>query len=160
MQDMPGWFLYAAGVRAMQGSTLMPPVLLAAILAAEGVSSVTVGSAALRLRGFDLPVGDLDIVPDLDGLASLCEAIGRNSPSLLSPSPAAIEAADVWSTMTRYERLDVLFERARQDGQALRQRATPIQVLDIEVLVASADDAWALRDRFKFDIPALRPGAR
>jgi hypothetical protein len=41
-----------------------PPILLlAAVLAAEGVAYVLVGSAGLYLRGWHGPVGDIDAVP-------------------------------------------------------------------------------------------------
>ncbi len=113
---------------------------------------VVVGSAALFLRGFDLGIGDLDVVADLDpqNLDLLCDIIGRYRlrPSK-RPTARALLAVDVWSATTIYGTLDVLIERARQDGDALREAANPIRVSDVDILVASADDTWALRHRFK-----------
>lgn len=55
------------------------PVLAAAVLAAEGVSFLLVGSAALWLHGQPIPVADADIVvePDLRDLGRLSEARPR-----------------------------------------------------------------------------------
>jgi hypothetical protein len=131
---------------------LPAPVLLAAVLAAEGLGFVVVGSAALFLRGFDLGVGDLDIVCDLDSdnLDLLCDTVGRYRlrPST-RPTAPALQAVDVWSAATIYGTLDVLIDRARKDGDSLREAAGPVRVSDVNVVVASADDAWALRHRFK-----------
>ena len=130
-----------------------PPVILSAVLAAEGVAAVVVGSTALRLHGFDLPVSDLDIVPDLvpDRLRTLSAAIGPyRLPRPVPPSPHEMAAAQgIWSTPTIYGTLDVLLDSARRDGAGLRVRASTIRVFDVDVLVASCDDAWALRQRFK-----------
>jgi hypothetical protein len=58
-------------------------------------------------------------------------------------------AVDVWSTATIYGTLDVLIERARHDGDALRTAASTIRVSDVDTVVASADDTRDLRHRFK-----------
>lgn len=64
---------------------MVPPiVLLAAVLAAERVSFVLVGGAALRLRGEYVPVADIDAVPEPGAAnlvrlhAALESAIGRD----------------------------------------------------------------------------------
>jgi hypothetical protein len=48
------------------GCVVRPILLLAAVLAAERVSYVLVGSAGLYLRGHQGPVGDIDAVPAPD----------------------------------------------------------------------------------------------
>jgi len=48
------------------------PVLAAAVLVAEGVSFVLVGSAALWLHGQPVPVGDADVVIEPDGQNLRC----------------------------------------------------------------------------------------
>jgi hypothetical protein len=45
--------------------------------------------------------------------------------------------------------VDCLLERGRRDWEQLRQGAGYVAVADAPVLVASADDAWALRRRFR-----------
>jgi hypothetical protein len=55
----------------------------------------------------------------------------------------------VWSTTTLYGGLDVLVGRARRQGSSLFQRASIVRVADVDVTVASTEDAWALRRRFK-----------
>jgi hypothetical protein len=50
---------------------------------------------------------------------------------------------------TSYGRVDCLLERGHRDWEQLRRGAGPVAVADVSVLVASANDAWALRRRFK-----------
>ncbi len=142
---------YCAGMQTRPD--VARPVILSALLAAEGVDSVVVGSTALRLRGFEVSVGDLDIVPDLqpDALRTMTEAIGRyRLPRSAPPSRGDLAATQgIWTTPTIYGTLDVLMDCARRDGAGLRVRASTIRVFDVDVLVASSDDAWALRHRFK-----------
>ena len=122
------------------------------MLAAAGAGFVLVGSAALWLRGFEVTVGDVDIVADLDAanLGRLCETVGRYqvpcSPG--RPSPRSLLAVDVWSAQTLYGRLDVMVDRARHDLDALRADADAIFVRDVAVSVASAEATWELRRRF------------
>ena len=67
-----------AGTAAVYGGAVRPIMLLAAVLAAEGVSFVLVGSAALYLHGDRVPVRDIDAVPDPGeaNLAALHAALG------------------------------------------------------------------------------------
>jgi hypothetical protein len=127
-------------------------VLLAAVLAAHGVSFVLVGSGALRLRGEDLPVADIDaaIEPDASNLCRLHKAL-----TVLSvlrgpvPTPSAMGGLDVVSVLSSFGKLDSLLERGRLDWDHLRANASSFKVVDATVLVASAQDAWALRRAFK-----------
>ena len=59
------------------GCAVPPILLLAAVLAAEEVSFVLVGSAALYLHGYLIPVADIDAVPapDAGNLARLYAAL-------------------------------------------------------------------------------------
>jgi hypothetical protein len=140
-------------VKERASAALPVPVLFGAMLAAAGAGFVLVGSAALWLRGFEVAVGDVDIVADLDAanLDRLCETVGRyqlpRSPG--RPSPRSLLAVDVWSAQTLYGRLDVMVERARHDLNALRADADAVFVRDVMVSVASAEAAWELRRRFK-----------
>jgi hypothetical protein len=143
---------YRVRVTERASAALPVPVLLGAMLAAEGVGFVLVGSAALWLRGFEVTVGDVDIVADLDAanLQRLCAAVGRSQPlSRRRPSPRSLLAVDVWSAQTLYGRLDVMVERARHDLEVLRAGADAVLVRDVAVSVASARAAWELRRRFK-----------
>jgi hypothetical protein len=127
-------------------------VLLAAVLAAERVSFVLVGSAALRLRGEDLPVADVDAVPEPEAtnLARLHAALTTLAfRPWLVPRPRSLPVLDVASVATSYGRLDCLLERGRRDWDRLRRGAGAVRVSDTAVLVASAADAWALRRAFK-----------
>jgi len=127
-------------------------VLAAAVLAAERVSFVLVGSAALWLRGERVTVGDVDVViePGEANLRRLHEALAG-----LAVRPGEIPAVhrlrdlSVTTVITSYGRVDCLLERGRRDWDPLRQGAGHVSVADAPVLVASADDAWALRRRFK-----------
>jgi len=127
-------------------------VLAAAVLAAERVSFVLVGSAALWLRGERVTVGDVDVViePGEANLRRLHEALAG-----LAARPGEIPAVhrlrdlSVTTVITSYGRVDCLLERGRRDWDPLRQGAGHVSVADAPVLVASADDAWALRRRFK-----------
>ena len=131
----------------------MPTVLLlAAVLAAHGVSFVLVGSGALWLRGEDLPVGDIDaaIEPEGPNLCRLHKALTALSVERVPvPAPSAMAGLDVVSVPSSYGRLDSLLERGRLDWDRLHANAGPFTVLDATVLVASAEDAWALRRAFK-----------
>ena len=137
---------------APSGSGLPAVVLAAAVLAAERVSFVLVGSAALWLRGERVTVGDVDVViePDEANLRRLHEALAG-----LAVRPGEIPAVhrlrdlSVTTVISSYGRVDCLLERGRRDWDPLRQGAGFVAVADAPVLVASAGDAWALRRRFK-----------
>jgi len=132
---------------------LVPPILLLApVLAAERVSFVLVGSAALWLQGEDVPVADVDAVPE-PGPANLA----RLHAALLTlavhdrivPRPRSLQLLDIVTAPTSYGRLDCLLERGRRDWDRLRRGAGVIRVTDADVLVASVADAWSLRRAFK-----------
>jgi hypothetical protein len=134
------------------GPELPGVVLAAAVLAAEQVSFVLVGSAALRLRGEQVTVGDVDVViepgePNLrrlhDALAGLAVRPGE------VPAVHRLRDLSVTTVVSSYGRVDCLLERGRRDWHLLRRGAEYVAVADAPVLVASADDAWALRRRFK-----------
>ena len=137
---------------APNGSTLPASVLAAAVLAAEQVSSVLVGSAALWLRGEHVSVGDADVVIE-PGDVNLCQL--HDALAGLAVRPETVPAVhrmrelSVATVVTSYGRVDCLLERGRRDWDRLRQGADYVAVADAAVLVASADDAWALRRRFK-----------
>ena len=134
------------------GSELPVVVLAAAVLAAERVSGVLVGSAALWLRGEPVSVGDVDVViePGEPNLRRLHEALAG-----LAVQPAAVPAVHrlrdvpVATVVSSYGRVDCMLERGRRDWASLRQNAGYVVVADVRVLVASTADAWALRKRFR-----------
>lgn len=136
----------------MAGSEFPAGVLAAAVLAAEKASFVLVGSAALWLRGERVSVGDADVVvePGEASLRRLHQAI-----AVLAIRPQTVPALhrlrglSVASVVTSYGKLDCLLERGRLDWDQLRRGAGYVAVADVPVLVAAADDAWALRRRFK-----------
>lgn len=144
----------AAGIGgAVAGSSEFPVVVLAAaVLAAERVSGVLVGSAALWLRGEPVSVGDVDVViePGEPNLRRLHEALAG-----LAVRPAAVPAVHrlrevpVATVFSSYGRVDCMLERGRCDWESLRQNAGYVAVADVGVLVACAADAWALRRRFR-----------
>ncbi len=139
-----------AGYRS--AANCLPPVLLAAVLAAEGVSFLLVGSAALRLRGEVMPVGDTDAViePGEPNLHRLHRALLTLSvrPRQL-PTVNRLRELSVASAITSYGKLDCLLERGRLDWDRLRCGAGIIDVTDVGVLVAAAADAWALRRQYR-----------
>jgi hypothetical protein len=127
-------------------------VFAAAILAAEGVSFVLVGSAALWLRGEAVSVGDTDVViepgeANLHRLHDSLKTLATN-PSAL-PSPRRLTMRSIVPVQTSFGKLDLLLERGRRDWDLLRPGADLIQVTDVGVLVASAADCYALRRRYK-----------
>jgi hypothetical protein len=130
-----------------------PPVvvLAAAVLAAEQVSFLLVGSAALWLRGEPIEVRDVDVViqPGEPNLCQLREALIRLAirPDEI-PAVHRLRELSVATAITSYGRLDCMLERGRRDWDRLRQSAGYVTVADAPVLVASAADAWALRRRF------------
>jgi len=127
-------------------------VLAAAVLAAEQVSGVLVGSAALWLRGELVTVGDVDVViePGEANLRRLHEALAG-----LAVRPEAVPAVhrlrevSVATVFSSYGRVDCMLERGRRDWERLCAGAGYVAAADAPVLVASAADAWALRARFK-----------
>lgn len=142
--------MHVSGLNGAGGCPV--PVLAAAILAAEGVSLLLVGSAALWLHGEPISVADADVViePAEQNLRRLGEAL-----AWLALRPRAIpRAADfpllhVLSVMTCYGRVDCLLERGRLDWERLRRSSVSIPVADASVVVAARADAWALRHQFK-----------
>ena len=133
--------------------TSMPTVLLlAGILAAEGVSFVLVGSGALLLRGEPIAVGDGDVViePESTNIGRLVAALRwlALKPDNL-PTLAALESRDVLAVVTSYGRLDCMLRRGRLEWGPLSERAEVLEVVGVGVSVAAADDAWRLRRAFK-----------
>jgi hypothetical protein len=130
------------------------PVALfaAAILAAERVSFILVGSAALWLRGEAVSVGDTDVViePGEANLHRLHDSLKTlaTHPSALPP-PRRLAMRSIIPVQTSFGKLDLLLERGRQDWDLLRPSADLIDVTDVDVLVASAADSYALRRRYK-----------
>jgi hypothetical protein len=126
-------------------------VLAAGVLAAEQVSFLLVGSAALWLRGEPIAVGDVDVViePHEPNLTQLREALLRLAirPQEIPPVHRLRELS-VTTAITPYGRVDCMLERGRRDWDRLRQSAGYVVVADVPMLVASAVDAWALRRQF------------
>ena len=129
-----------------------PPVLAAAVMAAEGASFVLVGSAALWLHGEPVSVGDADVVPEPGerNLRHLREALTQMAlwPQAVPPLRRfpLVHAASI---ATSYGRIDCLLERGRVDWQRLRRSSAMLPVADAAVRVAAQADARALRRRFK-----------
>jgi hypothetical protein len=125
-------------------------VLAASVLAAEEVSSLLVGSAALWLRGEIIGVGDADVViePGEDNIYCLREALTGIAVGP-APSMGMLLGGSVVPVMTAYGKVDCLLERGRQDWGRLRRGAGFFPVADVPVLVAASVDAWELRRRYK-----------
>ena len=138
--DQPGAAYFPVGVFA------------AAILAAEGVSFILVGSAALWLRGEAVTVRDTDVViepgeANLDRLHDSLKTLGTHPGA--QPSPRRLALRSIVPVQTSFGNLDLLLEGGRQDWNWLRPGAAFIDVTDVGVLVASAADCWALRRLYK-----------
>jgi hypothetical protein len=135
---------------ALNGSGLPVGVLAAAVLAAEQVSFVLVGSAALWLRGEQVSVGDADVViePVEPNLRRLREALAGLAvrPETL-PAVHRLRELPVATAVTSYGRVDCLLEQGRRDWHQLHHRAGYVAVADALVLVASADDVQILTAR-------------
>ncbi len=151
MQTRAGYLL---GMALDQPGVADIPVVVfaAAILAAEGVSFILVGSAALWLRGEAVTVGDTDVVIEpgevnLDRLHDCLKTIAVHPAALSSPRRLAMRS--IVPVQTSLGKLDLLLEGGRQDWNWLRAGAAIIDVTDVGVLVASAVDCWALRRRYK-----------
>ncbi len=127
-------------------------MLAAGILAAEGVSFVLVGSAALWLHGEPVPVGDADVVigPAEENLHRLAGALAEFALRRDEiPRVRALPWLNVLRVVTSYGIVDCLLERGRLDWLQLRQSMVTIPVADVEVPVAAQADVRALRRRFK-----------
>src|SRR5260221_4310988 len=142
----------AAGGHAVAGPGVPEVVLAAAALAADGVSFLLVGSAALWLRSEPVTVADVGVAVK-PGLAKL-----RWLPAALVslalrprdvPAPRRLAGLPVVTIAISYGRVDRLLDRGRRDWDQLNRGAGQVTVADVNFLVASANDAWALRHRFK-----------
>jgi len=129
-------------------------LLLAAVLAAEGVSYVVVGSACLYLRGERGPVRDIDAVPapDRANLARLHAVLTGLALGGWCPPLRLLATADLVQVHTSYGKLDCLLHRGRRDWDSLVAGAEAFDVCGVAVLTAAARDARALRSKFK-DVP-------
>jgi hypothetical protein len=128
------------------------PLLAAAILTAEDVSFLLVGSAALWLHGEPVSVGDADVViePGERNIRRLGEALAQMAVRPRAVPPVRdFPLLDLVSVTTSYGRVDCLLERGRLDWERLRQSSVTIPVADAGVLVAARSDARALRRQFK-----------
>jgi hypothetical protein len=126
-------------------------MLLAAVLAAEDVSFVLVGSAGLYLRGWSIRVRDIDAVP-APGRANLARLhLVLTDLATDKPVPAlrSLATAHIVSVRTGYGKLDCLLDRGRRDWDRLRAGAGPFEVCGVPVLAAGTDDIQLLRARFK-----------
>ncbi len=133
--------------------TVFPSAALAAaVLAAEEVSFLLVGSAALWLHGEITAVADADAViePGEHNIHRLREALAGIAIGPV-PSLSRFAGGSVVPVMTAYGKVDCLLERGRQDWGRLRRGAGFLAVADVPVLVAASADAWDLRRRFKED---------
>jgi hypothetical protein len=126
-------------------------MLLAAVLAAEEVHFVLVGSAGLHLHGERIRVRDIDAVPapGRENLGRLHSVLGGLSVDGRVPAVRWLATAHVVSIRTSFGRLDCLLERGRRDWDRLRAGARPFDVSGARVLAAGADDIRLLRARFK-----------
>jgi hypothetical protein len=125
-------------------------VLAAAVLAAEGVSFVLVGSAALWLRGEIDGVADADAVIE-PGERNLHHLRGALAGIAIGPVPSVdrFRRGSLVPVVTAYGKVDCLLERGRRDWGRLRLGAGFLPVADVLVVVASSADAWDLRRRYK-----------
>jgi len=128
-------------------------VLGAAVLAAEEVSFVLVGSAALWLRGEIAEIAD---VADADaviepGERNIHRLRGALDGIAIGPVPSvdSLSGGSVVPVATAYGKVDCLVERGRRDWGRLRRGAGHLLVADVPVLVASSADAWNLRRQHK-----------
>jgi hypothetical protein len=126
------------------------PVLAAAVLAAEEVSFLLVGSAALWLRGEIASAADADVViePGERNIQRLRGALGCIAIGPV-PSVNGFSCRSVAPVATAYGTVDCLLERGRRDWGRLRSGAGFLPVADVLVLVAASADAWNLRRRYK-----------
>jgi hypothetical protein len=126
-------------------------MLLAAILAAERVSFVLVGSAGLHLHGQRIRVHDVDAVPapGRENLARLHQVLADLAIDERLPALRSLATAHLVSVRTGYGTLDCLLERGRTDWDRLRAGARPFDVAGERVLAAGADDIRLLRSRYK-----------
>ncbi len=128
------------------------PVLAAAILTAEGVSFLLIGSAALWLHGEPIAVGDTDAViePGQQNLRRLRDVLADMALRRGTVPPARdFPLLHLVSVTTCYGRVDCLLERGRLDWERLCRSAVTIPVAEAGVLVAARADTWALRHQFE-----------
>ena len=125
-------------------------VLAAAVLAAEEVSFLLVGSAALWLRGELAGAADADVViePGERNLHRLRAALAGIAIGPV-PSVGSLSGGSLVPVATAYGTVDCLLERGRRDWGRLRRGAGFLPVADVSVLVAASADAWDLRRRYK-----------
>jgi hypothetical protein len=162
------------GEAAVVGSGFPVVVLAAAVLAAEQVSGVLVGSAALRLRGEPVTVGDVDVViePEEANLRRLREALyGLTVRPEAVPAVHRLRDVSVATVFSSYGRVDCLLERGRRNWEQLRAGAGYVAVADDLAALAAGQyaelglharvtvtDAAHVRDRVtKAAVPGHRP---
>ena len=104
---------------------LDPEAVLAA-LDRHGVRAVIIGSLAAAMQGVDLPLTDIDLVPELSeanvrALAGALRELGIDQERGVSPAvvtfmermPAFIRSSDVWTVLTERGEVDITL---RPDG--------------------------------------------
>ena len=126
-------------------------MLLAAVLAAEEVSFVLVGSAGLHLHGQRIRVHDIDAVPapGKENLERLHFVLADLAIDGRVPALRSLATVHLVSVRTGYGKLDCLLERGRRDWDRLRAGAGAFDIAGARVLAARADDIQLLRARFK-----------
>lgn len=130
----------------------MPPILLlAAVLAADGVSYVLIGSAGLYLRGHRGPVGGIDAVPapDQANLERLHDVLTDLAVGSRCPPARLLATTDLVPVRTSYGKVDCLLARGRREWARLAEGAETFDVCGVPVLTASVGDLRRLRSRHK-----------
>ncbi len=108
---------------------LDPDAVLAA-LDRYGVRAVIIGSLAAAMQGVDLPLTDIDLVPELSesnvrALAAALRELGIDGERGVSPTvvafmdqmPGFIRSSDVWTVLTERGEVDIT---PRPDGFPVR----------------------------------------
>jgi hypothetical protein len=119
------WFFVPLGLLRASSLPVFPSgILTAAVLAAEGASSLLVGSAALWLRGEVIGVADADVIiePGEGSMRRLRDALAGIATGPV-PSAGWLSGGSVVPAMTAYGKVDCLLERGRQDWARLRRGA-------------------------------------
>lgn len=125
------------------------------VLAEHSVDYVIIGGLAVQTHGHVRTTVDIDVLPrpDRTNMGRLADALNALDARILNPGSEDLKIdakmlprATLWQFTTRHGGIDVVHDApGAPPFEELRERALPIRLGDLRLLVASRDDLISMK---------------